>query len=121
MMKKTLKHKLKDKSFCLIIDEATDPLSRPLVALLAVTTTDTWVLELDEIQEMTATNIELFIRKSLEYYEIPFKKITVLVSDGAPVCCKLGKTLQSVSILRHKLSTKFKAQKKSQIKAQNSN
>ncbi|KAJ3440362.1 hypothetical protein M0812_16420 [Anaeramoeba flamelloides] len=30
-------------------------------------------------------------------------------------------TLQSVSLLRHKLSTKFKAQKKSQIKAQNSN
>ncbi|KAJ3446964.1 piggybac transposable element-derived protein [Anaeramoeba flamelloides] len=29
--------------------------------------------------------------------------------------------LQSVSLLRHKLSTKFKAQKKSQIKAQNSN
>ncbi|KAJ3429855.1 hypothetical protein M0812_22854 [Anaeramoeba flamelloides] len=31
------------------------------------------------------------------------------------------KNLQSVSLLRHKLSTKFKAQKKSQIKAQNSN
>ncbi|KAJ3435584.1 hypothetical protein M0812_19449 [Anaeramoeba flamelloides] len=30
------------------------------------------------------------------------------------------KGLQSVSLLRHKLSTKFKAQKKSQIKAQNS-
>ncbi|KAJ3451639.1 hypothetical protein M0812_03390 [Anaeramoeba flamelloides] len=188
-------------------------LSRPLVALLAATSTDTWVLELDEIQEMKATNMELFIRKSLEYYEIPFKKITVLVSDDAPVCCKLGKTLtkvceikhiiyachtlhlisaklidsfdlanlvcsklnkifktgkqavrnrillqkngklislpcltrwgtwlqtcievlhnkdklkqfiqlQSVSLLRHKLTTKFKAQKKSQIKAQNSN
>ncbi|KAJ3441427.1 hypothetical protein M0812_13439 [Anaeramoeba flamelloides] len=65
---------LKYKSFCLIIDEATDRLSRPLVALLAATSTDTWVLELDEIQEMTATNMELFIRKSLEYYEIPFKK-----------------------------------------------
>ncbi|KAJ3443681.1 hypothetical protein M0812_09525 [Anaeramoeba flamelloides] len=34
---------------------------------------------------MTATNMELFIRKSLEYYEIPFKKITALVSDGAPL------------------------------------
>ncbi|KAJ3436577.1 hat family dimerization domaincontaining protein [Anaeramoeba flamelloides] len=76
---------LKYKSFCLIIDEATDRLSRPLVALLAATSTDTWVLELDEIQEMTATNMELFIRKSLEYYEIPFKKITALVSDGAPL------------------------------------
>ncbi|KAJ3452532.1 hat family dimerization domaincontaining protein [Anaeramoeba flamelloides] len=91
--KKTLKHKLKDKSFCLIIDEATDRLSRPLVALLAATSTDTWVLELDEIQEMTATNMELFIRKSLENYEIPFKKITALESDDASICCKLGKTL----------------------------
>ncbi|KAJ3437084.1 chromodomain-helicase-DNA-binding protein 3-related-related [Anaeramoeba flamelloides] len=99
--KKTLKHKLKDKSFCLIIDEATDRLSRPLVALLAATSTDTWVLELDEIQEMTATNMELFIRKSLEYYEIPFKKITALVSDGAPVCCKLGKTLTKVCEIKH--------------------
>ncbi|KAJ3424973.1 chromodomain-helicase-DNA-binding protein 3-related-related [Anaeramoeba flamelloides] len=90
-----------DKSFCLIIDEATDRLSRPLVALLAATSTDTWVLELDEIQEMTATNMELFIRKSLEYYEIPFKKITALVSDGAPVCCKLGKTLTKVCEIKH--------------------
>ncbi|KAJ3428060.1 hat family dimerization domaincontaining protein [Anaeramoeba flamelloides] len=92
---------LKYKSFCLIIDEATDRLSRPLVALLAATSTDTWVLELDEIQEMTATNMELFIRKSLEYYEIPFKKITALVSDGAPVCCKLGKTLTKVCEIKH--------------------
>ncbi|KAJ3442633.1 hypothetical protein M0812_12373 [Anaeramoeba flamelloides] len=35
-----------------------------------------------------------------------------------PLRCKF--VLQSVSLLRHKLSTKFKAQKKSQIKAQNS-
>ncbi|KAJ3426174.1 transposable element-related [Anaeramoeba flamelloides] len=32
-----------------------------------------------------------------------------------------GESIQSVSLLRHKLSTKFKAQKKSQIKAQNPN
>ncbi|KAJ3448627.1 hypothetical protein M0812_01109 [Anaeramoeba flamelloides] len=34
---------------------------------------------------------------------------------------EVNQYLQSVSLLRHKLSTKFKAQKKSQIKAQNSN
>ncbi|KAJ3440380.1 hypothetical protein M0812_14047 [Anaeramoeba flamelloides] len=57
-------------------------------------------------------------KRNVEEFKENWKKIKN--SKNPKEARKIVKILQSVSLLRHKLSTKFKAHKKSQIKAQNS-
>ncbi|KAJ3446991.1 nnp-1 protein putative nuclear protein 1 nop52 [Anaeramoeba flamelloides] len=82
----------------------------------------------EQIEEMLERRVLVYFRdKTLlkrqvnhlnELVEL-FRKYPALMNIQNPIEM-LGSALQSASLLRHKLSTKFKAQKKSQIKAQNS-
>ncbi|KAJ3445509.1 hypothetical protein M0812_11386 [Anaeramoeba flamelloides] len=65
---------------------------------------------------------EITIKQRLSNnFDFENRRISIDIYDKQKKENKKKNFLQSVSLLRHKLSTKFKAQKKSQIKAQNSN